>query len=68
MSGRFHKCLDATGLLSYSWLAFRAKERLKGSLDRVMRFSFTRFAYFYRFSFTEERAGETRAVGISKTS
>jgi len=41
--------------------------KLKGNLDRAMRFSFTRYAYSYRFSFKGERAGETRAV-VSKTS
>jgi hypothetical protein len=43
-------------------------EQLRGNQDRAMRLSFTRYAYSYRFSFTGERAGETCAVVVSKSS
>ncbi len=33
-----------------------------------MRFSFTRYAYRYRYSFTGERAGEPCVGKVSKTS
>jgi hypothetical protein len=46
----------------------RMQDSLQEILDRGMRFSFTRYAYRYRYSFTGERAGETCAGEVSKTS
>lgn len=40
-------------------------EALEDSRERVMQLNSSYFAFTYRFSFTEERAGETRAGKIS---
>lgn len=35
-------------------------------IERIMRLYYRAYYFSYRYSFTEERAGETRAVGVSK--
>jgi len=60
--------LDAAAVLSYSCFVASSGSLFKEFLDRAVRFSFVRYAYRYRFSFTGERAGETCTGEVSKTS
>ena len=61
MYTRSAKALDGATRVSYSGISLSSADGDKRNWIRVIRKFYYRFAFTYRFSFTEERAGETRA-------
>lgn len=54
--------LDGSGSVLYSEISVRWSDgSTKDSRERAMQLNSSYFAFTYRFSFTGERAGETRA-------
>jgi hypothetical protein len=55
------EALDDPTRVSYSEISLQESAAEGGNSIRVTSKFYYRFAFIYRFSFTEERAGETRA-------
>lgn len=61
MSIHAKEALDGSGSVLYSGGSVQRSQNCKDFRERAMHTYFAYFAFTYRFSFTGERAGETRA-------